>query len=74
MTLKPTCGRPSRAVKKCEFFRKSSESSSVVPVLLTATRAVCIIYLAAQVAPRIFLPLRVLRINDSIVIFPSQID
>lgn len=61
-------------LKNASFFRKSSKSSSIVPALLTATRTVCIIYLVAQAAPRIFLPLCVSRINDSVVIFPSQID
>lgn len=48
-------GQGDRTVKKCEFFfYESSESSSVVSMLLTATRAVCIIYFAAHAAPRIF--------------------
>lgn len=84
MTLKPTlaCNRMhsrkklrrrerDRTVKKCEFFYESSESSSVVSILLTVTRAVCIIYFAAL---RIFPSLYVSPINDRVVIFPSQID
>lgn len=67
MTLKPTlvCNRMhsrkrmrrrdrDRTVKKCEFFYESSESSSIVSMLLAATRAVCIIYFAAHAALRIF--------------------
>lgn len=67
-------GEEEKAVKKCEFFCESSKSSSVVSMLLTATRAVCIIYFAAHAALRIFLPLYISPINDRAVIFPSQID
>lgn len=66
MTLKPTLAcnhmhskrrmrmrEKDRAVKKCEFFAKARKAVASFSMLLTATRAVCIIYFAAHTALRI---------------------
>lgn len=54
--LTHACTRVER-LKNASLFCESSKNSSIVPVLLTATRAVCIIYFAAQAVRRAYFSL-----------------